>query len=424
MPAHLAYGYDLELALGIGRGTVTGRWDDPGARWDVTAWDDPDTSLGDWVDVTCDVPGMVSFAAGSEASVGATVQWEAATCAFSLDGPRWDPWNGPYAGVVGPATPVRWRWRLTGATDWEPLFTGFVQDSGWQWDPRTLTAAVACTDATATLAAYDATAVPFVGAGELAAARVDRILNLASWPADQRDITPGGVALVSTNLDGKVLEQLQLVADTDLALMWIRRDGRLAYRPQGRVNPGPAGGRLVVCPDDPDDVQLVDLEGADTFALVNVAAVRGGPVNGDDATAPPYTAVDDGASIGRFGARKVTLDLVHDATARPDWSQIVAQIVVQSQAWPSMAPRQATLGIVSGDPRVPSLLWGLEPDTTFHVVDTGGRVWVCAVAGWDVDVSFTDCSGVLQLSDITAVTGGMWDAARWDSDRWGLGMVA
>lgn len=644
MPASTLYGYDLECCLGIGRQAQAGRWDDPAARWDATVWDQPDTTLGDWVDVTCHIPDTVRFEAGSDASIGVVVQWEAATCAFQLAGDTWDPWTGPYAGVVGPQTPVRWRWResslvpgppgpvdgvnlatnpafesgtlaggwfsnnpalyplavdtaapiggttsamctraanpadgaaasiaagsgvgarfpctagtpITAAVDfraergprkaemyfqyfnaagtslgvggrgftitntvagqtyrvsrtdtpvasaafcslvvnvytmsglatagervwfdnlrvggsatdtayfdgdtpdtptrsyewtgtpkastsqtrpgsmaarpWEPLFWGAVQDGGWQWDARQLVASVACTDPTADLAAFTGDARPWHGAGDTAAARVGRILDMTRWPASARDITPGGVPLVATELAGEALGQLQEVADTDLALMWVRRDGRLAYRPQGRVNPGTPGGRLVVCVEDPDDLAVVDLGGADFSPLANSAAVRGGTVpatvDGTEDYVPPYVVAVDEGSISRFRARQAKLDLLHDTAARPDWSGLVASMIVAGQAWPSMAPHDATLGIVSGDLRVPGVLFSLEPDTTFHVVDTGGRVWVCSVAGWDVDVSFWDCSGVLHLSDITATTGGMWDAARWDYERWGLGEVS
>jgi hypothetical protein len=584
MPAHTAYGYDLELALGIGRQELAGRWDS--GRWGQSVWVEPDTALGDWVDVTCDVPGEAQFRAGSDESAGVVVAWEAATCDFNLDGPDWDPWTGPYAGIIGPGTPVRWRWRRSGPfpppnlctfntsfedpytgaaagsavitretvwaadgvysikvtpagstssaayptgagdaagtslarlgmvkggtytvsatirvtaaqtgtlhayarsismitrapggaltafaqspqapnvpgvyrlkvtftvpttgiedmtlrlyngstaaadlvwwdalavqagttdgvwpTGWEPLFTGSVADGGWQWDPRTATAAVACTDPTAELAGYQSEPGPYVGAGDTASARVTRILDAASWPANLRQIVAGGVRLVVTDLGGTALEQLQAVADTDLGLLWVRRDGRVAYRPQGRANPGPTVGRLVVCPDQLGDLQVVDLSGANFAPLANSAAVRGGtvPAPTDDVEdfVPPYVVTTDEGSIARFRTRQLKLDLLHDTATEPSWSATVGQLIVTGQAWPSMAPREALLGLVSEDDRVPGVLWSLEPDSTFEVVDTGGRIWICDVAGWDVTVSWDGCSGTLYLNDITAITGGV-----------------
>ena len=234
--------------------------------------------------------------------------------------------------------------------------------------------------------------------------------------------------LTATDLSGEALGQLQEVADTDLALMWIRRDGRFAFRPEGRVNPGPLQGRLVVCPTELEDLQVIDMSRAEFEPVTNIAAVRGGivpgvPPDGDDFT-PPYVTVEDAGSVARFHGRQGKYDLLHDTAVRPDWSQIVAQMIVASQAWPSMAPAEAVLGLASGDPSVPAVLFTLEPDIAFEVVDTGGRTWICAVSGWDMTVGFDSCGGTLYLADVTNLTGGQWDSAGWDRDRWGLGQVS
>lgn len=426
MPAHTTYGYDLELCLGIGRQQDAGRWDE--ARWGAVVWDQPDTSFGDWVDVTCSVPGTADFAAGSGYTAGVVVQWEAATCTFQLLGAEWDPWNGPWAGQLGAQTPVRWRWKRSADPDWLPLFWGAVQIGGYQWDPRTLTASVACTDPTADLAVFTGDARPFVGSGETASARISRILDIARWPTAARDITAGGVKLVPTDLEGEALGQLQDVADTDLALMWVRRDGRFAYRPQGKVNPGPIIGRIVVCPDEVADLQAIDMSRAEFEPVTNIAAVRGGvqpgtPPDGEDFV-PPYVTVEDAGSVARFRGRQGKFDLEHDTALRPDWSGLVAQLVVAAQAWPSMAPAQAVLGLASGDERVPAVLFSLEPDNAFEVVDTGGRTWLCEASGWEFTVGFNSCGGTLYLADVTNMTGGQWDSAGWDQDRWGLGQVS
>lgn len=425
MPAHTAYGYDLELSLGIGRQGEVGRWDDPAARWGLIVWDQPDTELGDWVDVTCSVPGEAVFAAGSDESRGVVVQWEAATCSFVLDGPDFDPWSGPYAGVLGPQTPVRWRWRVTGDTDWQPLFYGAVQDGGYQWDAMTETATVACSDPTSDLASFDAEAqTPDQGAGETAAARVSRILDMAQWPADARDITPGGVQLVATDLSGSALTQLQDVADTDLALMWVRRDGRFAYVPQGRANPQTPGGRLVACVAEPDDLAVIDMGRGDFTPVANIVAVRAGKAPSAEGDDPPYVVQENAASVARYRARQAKFDLLHDQTLRPDWSAVVGRLVLGAFSWPSMAPAEVLLGLASEDFRVPELLFTLEPSITFEVVDLAGRSWVMDVSGWEVAVSFNSCGGTLYLNDITATAGSQWDTAGWDADRWGLGKVS
>jgi hypothetical protein len=320
--------------------------------------------------------------------------------------------------------PVRWRWRPTGETSWRPLFRGAVIDGGWTWDPRSQTAQVACADTTSDLVTFDGQQQPPVGAGENASQRVTRILDNARWPADARDVTAGGVALVATDLDAKAWEELTAVADTDLALLWVKRDGSLAYRPQGRAGVGTiAAGSLVACPTgDPDAVQVIDMTRADPTPTVNIASVRGGtPPGGTD---PPYATTTDEASVSRYRAHKATFDLLHDAATRPAWSATVAGLIVAGQAWPSLAPRELALGLASGDPRVPLVLFGLELDQTFRLVDTGGRTWLVEPAGWDLVVSWDTCGGYLYVSDVTRWTGDLWDYGVWDTARWGLGAVS
>lgn len=420
MSATTTYGVDLELSLGIGRQEDAGVWDT--SAWNDAVWSNSDTALGNWVDVTCDVPGEFLLTAGSSDVDGVVTRWESATTAFHLSGPDWDPWGGPWAGILGPQVDVRWRWRQTGTTDWLPLFLGATTDTGFSWDPRTGTAAVVASDNTSDLAWFDRVAGAAVGANETATARVKRILDSARWPAAQRALSPvaQGVPVVATLLGGKALDELLEVADTDLATMYVDRAGRFVYTSQGRAHAGVPVGALVACPDPryPDGVQVVDMDGSQATAVVNIAQVRPGtPPGGQEAA---YVTVEDDASIARFRAHSGRYDLVHADAAVPTWSHTVAQAVVLARGWPSTAPRRVALGTVSGDPRVPGVLFTLEPGQAFDLVDTGARVWLSQVTGWDVTVSHTSCSGVLWLGDVTVWTGSLWDNAQWDTARWGL----
>jgi len=423
MPATTAYGVDLILELGVGRQGGAGRWDT--ATWDATYWSQTDTALGDWVEASCDVRDTFTLSAGTSDREGLVTRWEAASTAFTLDGPEWDPWNGPWAGILGPQVAVRWRWRPTGTTDWLPLFFGAVTDGGWDWDPGTETAKVTAQDGTADLVGFDPVKQAPVGAGDTGAARVARVLDNARWPANRRDITPGGVPMVATELEQTAWAELLHVSDTDLALLWMRRDGRLSYRPQGRGGAGTVtAGILTACPlpDHPEAVQVVDMEGSEPSPVANIVAVRGGtPPGGVD---PPYVTVTDETSVSRFRPHMTGFDLLHDATARPDWSGLVATVMVGASAWPSMAPRQLTVGLVSGDgAKIPGTLFSLELDQSFQVVDTGGRSWLAQVAGWDVVAGWDTCGGTLHIADVTRWMGSPWDTGQWDTARWGLGKI-
>jgi hypothetical protein len=303
---------------------------------------------------------------------------------------------------------------------WEPLFLGRTIDAGWDWDPRTASAEVVASDATADLATFVGIKQAPAGAGETAAARVTRWLDYARWPTDRRDVTAGGVRLVATDMAGKAWEKLLTVADTDVAVLFVDRAGRLVYRPNGRTQVTTTPVVLVACPDPahPDAVQVVDMGKAEPVPVVNIVSVRGGtPPDGDD---PAYVTVTDEGSVSRYRAHRAGYDLEHDTTIAPAWSQTVAQLVTTSRAWPSAAPHTLTLGLVSGDARVPAVLFGLDPGEAFQVIDPGGRAWLTQVAGWDIQVGWDTCGGQLFVTDVTTWAGAWWDSAEWDSARWTL----
>lgn len=438
-PTTTDYGVDLEVALAIGRQENAGVWDS--ASWDEQLWSQTDTTLGDWVDVTCDVADGVALNAGSDDADGVVTRWEAATATLTLLGAQWDPWTGVCADLLGPQLPLRVRWRLSDPSDprghvhgltaahsasagdphpWVEAFTGHVDNQGYQWDPDTASAGVVAVDATSALVGFDGVEQAETGAGESASARVHRILDLALWPADARDIDPGGVALKATTLADVAWTMLLQVADTDLALLWVRRDGRVSYRPQGRVGEGvQIGGRLVVCPDLDDDVQVLTMGRAQPTVVRNIASVSRTKRTEDDV---PYTAtVTDSPSVARYGAhRYARTDLTHQDD---DWSTVVAGAIVAAGAWPSAAPAQVQLTSQLGDPRVAVSLLSAEPDMAFDVVDTHARTWRCGVVGWDVDVRHHQITGTFWIDDLTRWRAGKWDTAGWDRDRWGIGRV-
>lgn len=437
--AETRYGIDLRVQLGIGRQASRGTWD--AGAWDIAVWGQTDTALGDWVDVTCDVADPFKLAAGASDVDGIVTRWEAATLGMTLYGDAYDPWGGPYAGVVGPGVAVRVLWRPQTAPPqpilppevpeypgWHWAFMGLVSAGGWEFAPARAGSGIdetriSATDTTQVLAAYDAVATdPPVGAGEDGSARVIRILNMAYWADFRRDVTPGGIPMRATNLEGSAWEQLLTVADTDLALLWVTRGGYLAYRPAGRVGEGVnLASRLVMCDDgtNPEDVQYVTLGGATFGAVKNVVSVSHARDEGASSE-PPVTTVRDDASAARFGTRRYTrTDLVY-ADTEEWWAKIVADSVLLSSSWPSAAPRDVTLDSRLGDPAVPVLLLALEPEHAFDVVDTRGRTWRQGTRGWSVEVGRSHIAGTIALDDIGRWVAGTWDSGGWDRDRWGF----
>lgn len=431
MPGTTSYDVDLIVELAVGRADEAGAWGT--GQWGIDRWGTTDTTTGDWVDVTCDVLDGLTMSAGSNTDDGVTRRWESASCAFTLDGAAWDPWNGPHAGVVGDRVPVRVRWRPHGAgrrfhglpmpaaEAWVPAFTGYVAARGYTWDPSTQRAEVACVDGTSVLVSSKSVPEPEQGDGESAAARVQRIATKALWPGGY-DITAGGSTLVATTLSAGAWDELLQVADTDLALMWVTRAGVLAYRPRGRVGQGVRlTGRLAVCAAGPGDVEVITIGAAQPTVNRNRVWVSHRKVQAADPD-PPVAYLEDRQSVARFQAQEFSrTDLWHNSDA---WSTTLATAILGGGAWPSAAPGAALLDSRDGDERVAHLLLSLEPDMTFDLVDDAGRVWRQAVVGWEVTVSHAQIDGTLALEDVSRwANPATWGAGKWGIDRWGIGGI-
>jgi hypothetical protein len=410
-------GIELSVEIGVGRLTPTAQWDYE--AWDQSSWGDPESTLGDFVDVTCYTVDGVSLGAGSSAD-GVVTRWEAASCAFQLIGDLFDPNAGPWVGLLGPGVPVRVRWRPASGGSWWTAFTGQTTDDGFSYDTKTQLANINATDGTAILSAFDAPEQPAVGQGDSAAARVARILDFSEWPADRRDITAGGVALKSTTLADSAWTMLLAVADTDLAFLYHDRSGNLAYRPEGKIRPAVHVEAVIGC-DIPDEllggyvpIEPVNIEGQTPTTIRNIVAVSRQTNEGDpDAST---VTVRDEPSVSRFLAHTYSrTDLQH---LDDSWSTLVATTILASSAWPSDAPASVTLSS-RADPASTALLLALEPSQGI-VVYKDGRAWRCCPAGWSVNINRREVSGEITLLDETRWIAGLWDQAAWDIDHWGL----
>lgn len=101
--------------------------------------------------------------------------------------------------------------------------------------------------------------------GDLPGARAGRVLDEAEWPASLRELDTGAATFQSAALGTTALEHLQKVGETEFALLFMTRDGkvRLISRATQDVRaPGPAVfgdvagevGYTAFVPDDGDDV--------------------------------------------------------------------------------------------------------------------------------------------------------------------------
>ena len=434
MTALCDWGGEVEVALALARRFPGGEWDT--SLWDESEWEQTDTALGDWLDVTCDTGDPIELKAGSSKVEGVIDRWEAATVSLSLYGAQYDPRTGQWSGLLTPGLPVRIRWRPIGEDDWRIAFLGTVADAGYKWDPQTLTAILDCDDGTAELVAYDQ--LPYevpMGDGDRASERISRLADLAQVNPALRDITAGGVDLLASDLAGHVWEQMLDVADSDLGLVWLRRDGRLAYRPGGRVREiVDTEAELSACPIDegrPEAIQYTNLRHADPTVLRNEVTVsRGKPfvTEGDpDPPDPPIVQRWDDPSIARFRPHSYKrTDLLHSDDT---WSVSLADAIIANGAWPTTAPLEVQMDTLAADDiRIASVLLGVEPEHVFTIWDAlePDTSWRTVAHGWDVSLGRINVEGSVFVSDVSGWgAAGEWDDddpdnAGWDVSAWAL----
>lgn len=191
---------------------------------------------GVWTDITSRVRSW-SVQCGDRSGDDITVRYDPGTCSIELNDPdrAFDPDNlsGPF--VLAGATQVEPMRRVRIRAIWDgityPIFSGYADD--WQptyvgtfWTYVTLTA----TDALKIFAGTDRSDSTATGADETTGARINRILDSASWPAEDRSMATGDVTVQETTLSGNVLAELQLVQDTELGELYVDAAGKVVFR--------------------------------------------------------------------------------------------------------------------------------------------------------------------------------------------------
>lgn len=111
------------------------------------------------------------------------------------------------------------------------LFRGFVDNwlVEWEADVNSIVN-VPCTDGFKLLTGNRRAQVSPVGANEDTGARVDRILDSANWPEDEREIATGDVLCQETTLEGEALAELFTTADTEIGELYINEQGKVVFR--------------------------------------------------------------------------------------------------------------------------------------------------------------------------------------------------
>lgn len=181
---------------------------------------------------------------------------------------------------------------------------------------------------------YEAGTAPWQG--DLGGARAHRILDLAEWSSELRELDAGVFTFQSAATNGQtVLEHLHKIAESDLVgAVFMTRDGTVRYLDQISIlderAPGPtvygdgAGevGYRSIRPDDGDEV----IRNSATISRLNGVAKR----------------AEDASSIDEFGRFDYTLEgLLHASDLQ---SESIAEFVVGEYAEPRRRIVELTIG--------------------------------------------------------------------------------
>ncbi|WP_157251032.1 hypothetical protein [Nonomuraea typhae] len=195
--------YELRFVSAVGGG--------PGASWDWSATEGPYTEAED--------AQSGNFTTGSMAHK-------------SLAGLS----SGSGGTLVKAMRPVRIRAIWNSVT--YDLFRGYADLWKVTWEgPNKSTCVVPCTDAFKIFSSFDRRASDSVAApSELTSARINRILDNASWPASLRSIATGDVTLQATTLDGNLMDELLLTNETEVGELYVTADGKVFFRNRAAIN--------------------------------------------------------------------------------------------------------------------------------------------------------------------------------------------
>lgn len=230
---------------------------------------------------------------------------------------RFDPTNlaGPY--VAAGATQVKAgraiRLRVIYAGVAYDLFRGFVDEPRLTYVNRgKATATLAATDGTAVVASYDQNGGGIVGTGEDTGARINRVLNVIGWPAEERNIATGRTTVQGTDLSANAWAEIVLNSDTELGEVYFDVDGKLTFRNRDALATDTRSNTSQATFGDLNDgieLGFTDVElAADLTQTKNV--IRGSRVGGVQQIAT------DAASVAEYRARTwQRSDLLHQTDA-------------------------------------------------------------------------------------------------------------
>lgn len=394
-------------------------WD--AGLWDTATWGQAAT----YTDVSCDVQGLA--VAGGRS--GPTDRFRAAGATIRVDNRagKYNAWSDasgwalPGVQHFGAGTRVRVGIDVTGQAR-RYLFTGTVDSWHHRRADPDRWAELSCTDVLADMPLANLLASGAVGAGEMAGARIQRVLAANGLVNLPTALDVGVVTLQATTLAQPAGTELDLTVDSDGGWLWVDGDGVLTFFQADRDATYSRWVAPVLTFADDDTVA-----GAVCWATVELDDDRAVVVNrADIANAGGVAQItDDFVSQGAYRVRTFQR---HDLIATTDAnSKAIANRVIARLAKGGTRPARVAVTVTDDADvaAVTALRWHDRVRVVVH--DVGDTYAVDAFIdnyAWTLTPLGTDrrCVVALDLGlspAVGQVPGGRWDTGIWDTDVWG-----
>jgi hypothetical protein len=328
-----------------------------------------------------------------------------------------DPSPGPEPFELRPGTPVRVRARHVSSGVTYPVWRGFLEEISESFSPsETPTASLACQDGYAQVAHINLPERDPVGAGETSDQRVHRLLDLAEWPQDRRDIDPGQVTVQATNLARNLVDDLGITADSEGGAVFSAKDGKFTFRNRDWFRLAPyATAVQATVGGDGEDVCASGYEivraGSDIVNDVQFARAEG-----------TMQRLTDETSVGKF--RRRTYERSDFVCEHDEQVQVLAGRVLTSRAPGRVRMTSVTITPHSSDDYRFCLAVDYGWRISVHYTSDVGSDWTreMHVHGVEHKIGASTWTTTLKVDDAYAPPAQYWDDQRpghgWDHALW------
>ena len=395
------------------------KWDTAGATWSGT---EPS-----WLDISCHVIAVDDYRGHDRT----TDRWDAGTATLTVANP--DGWADlqtapvtPGVLALRPGRSIRWGIAVDGGPR-QVKWRGVIDAQHPTYDGRVADTDTVRLDALDTLGDIGRTDLPAmtvpVGAGEPAATRVHRILDVVGFPASHRLIDAVPTPVTATDLAGAVYDQLAVVADSVGGAVFANPAGNIVLRHHDWQT---------FIPTDPPDAIIGNVAGGVCPVSWELSYARADmttrAVVGAEGAAPIIVDDPDGITLYGIETGPARTDLVTVDTAA---LTRLANRLLATRGRLTM-PRIGAVTIDAGTARAArDLAAAVDPTRPSRyrcVLERAGRiVFDRQMLATSVNHSWDAGSWLVRvgLDDAApwAAAGGRWDGAYWNQATW-AGVVA